>query len=179
MPLALTAASSLFIVSFGPSLLRIVVNPSTAIAYSACTSTRLFSCVAHPSFGNGRRLDLNRSTMLARGSRRDHQIAALHARFTTDDLTDRPPRIDDRGPCRIGRERRQRFEDAAAIRLKRKREHVRALRLEPDCPNLEPLQQPLVEERHARGAGLARRSPAPRQRQQRHLSRDAERLQAL
>jgi hypothetical protein len=32
MPLALIAASSLFIVSFGPWLLRIVVNPSAAIA---------------------------------------------------------------------------------------------------------------------------------------------------
>jgi hypothetical protein len=31
-PFAFTAASSLFIVSFGPWLLRIVINPSTAIA---------------------------------------------------------------------------------------------------------------------------------------------------
>src|SRR6516162_5968414 len=41
-PFAFTAASSLFIVSFGPWLLRIVVNPSTAIP---CTPQKHTSAV--------------------------------------------------------------------------------------------------------------------------------------
>jgi hypothetical protein len=41
-PFAFTAASSLSIVSFGPWLLRIVINPSTAIA---CTPQKHMSAV--------------------------------------------------------------------------------------------------------------------------------------
>src|SRR6267378_5742188 len=52
-----------------PFALTAAFNPSAAIAYSTCTCTRMPSCVADPSFGNRRRLDLDRSTMLARGSR--------------------------------------------------------------------------------------------------------------
>ncbi len=91
------------------------------------------------------RLDLHGNTEPGRRTRDDHQIAALHIVLSPHDLPDRAKCVDDRGSRRVGRERRQRLEDAAAIRPQREREHVRMLRLEPRHRGLQHLQQPLIE----------------------------------
>src|SRR5260221_6723508 len=98
-----------------------------------------------------RDLNLDRSAMLVRTAGNDHQIAALQLRLSLHDLPDRADCIDDRGTRRIGRECRQRLQDAAAIRPLREREHVGMVRLEPCGGGLQHLQQPLIEQRDAGG----------------------------
>src|SRR5262249_34065657 len=81
MPFAFTSASSLFIVSFGPWLLRRVINPSAAIACPPATHTTAVSRKIV-------RMRVSRvmpiiPTALAQarrdphGARNDHQVAAL------------------------------------------------------------------------------------------------------
>src|SRR5712692_4394532 len=138
MPFALTAASSLFIVSFGPWLLRMVFRPSAAIA---CTPQRHISAVRakivvlvrrppplvswHSTVGASKRdaadsfgLHLHRCSKLPGGAGNDHQIASLRLVGAPHDLTYRSDGVDDRRSRRIGHEGCQRLDRFGAVRLR-------------------------------------------------------------
>src|SRR2546425_10768095 len=90
----------------------------------------LFSIVPFLLYPRSSGLDLDRSAVLARGPGCDHQITALRALFTPEDLPDRAHGVDDGGSRRVGGERRQRLQDAAVVRLRRGPQHVGAPRVE-------------------------------------------------
>ena len=92
----------------------------------------------------------------------DHQIAALHVRLSSHHLSDRTQCVDDRRAGRVRGEGRERLERASAVRRARQREDIGMLRLEPGDCRLQHLEQPLVEQRDARGRRLVvRRAGRP------------------
>jgi hypothetical protein len=77
--------------------------------------------------------------VLISGPGDDHQVSALHFIFAAHDLADWSDRIDDGRAGRVCHEALQRFQDAGARWLIRKRKHVSLFRLESGNRRLQDL----------------------------------------
>jgi len=70
-------------------------------------------------------LDLEQNPQLFRFTRQHHKVAALFGDIVLHDLTNRPDRIDDRRPSRVGHEHRQWLQRSASVSIGRQRKRER------------------------------------------------------
>src|SRR5262245_499663 len=147
----------------------------------ASVTPRSYAWWSARSTGWRRPLDLNRRPVAVHIARGDDEIPPRRSLLSPHDLSDGSDGIYDRRAGGVRRERGEHLQDTAAVWAAREREHVRTLRLEPGHRRLQHLHQPLVEERDASGRGPTTRAPGldRQQRQLRHLTGDAQRLQIL